>query len=512
MLLYLDMENVRFIEFGAQPSLGQYIEGAHWKDQSLIHKIKDIAITFFKVALVASAVGLIVWSITIPLVAVIIASALIAIGVGIISHSVYKLYRVDEGVVLPYPDSVTPLGSWSDNHVRVTKDGSESFEMKMRLIESAQHSIEICGIFCGGELFDQALDRIDTKMNDNEELTVRIIADDRLLTKSNHEKINRLKEEYPNFFFLEMTAEIVAVPSLRSMSNHTKFVVVDGMHCITGGTGIQDGLCVESTEEDVSVNFMEWVLGKRARDMDVVISGPLAGTMRHEFYQVLTKWKARTPDRQMYGQWDGSYQAVMGEDKSICEYHVENVPATLIVGSDEQGTENACKLAYIKMIRAAQKTIRIANMNLNRPEILEELKQAALRGVNVQVITNISHSQGPLSVHLFGYVNEVALKDLLELGAECYGYKQSATLYHKKVAVIDDQLTVIGSANFSSCLTTEDENIVVMDSEEVAKQTLQVLDEDITRSERLSPPSALKHGWNVFVRTIFHSTTDGLFQ
>ena len=133
---------------------------------------------------------------------------------------------------------------------------------------------------------------------------MKIISNDSLITISNLDKIAELQEAYPHFFFMKTDVEYTVIPTLRSIENHSKMLIVDGTHCITGGTGIQTNLSTDEADDDV-VSGKEKILGKKSRYMDVVITGPIAETICHEFYQLLAKWQNKTSIDRIYGVWNG---------------------------------------------------------------------------------------------------------------------------------------------------------------------------------------------------------------
>ena len=173
------------------------------------------------------------------------------------------------------------------------------------------------------------------------------------------------------------------------------------------------------------------------------------------------------------------------------------------MGSYEHGSKNGCLAAYIKMIQAAKDTITIANMSFCQPLIMKEIKAAVKRGVKIRIVTNISHKKSSLANVFTGSVNKGALASLVKLGISVYSYAKPYILYHKKVMVIDNQITVIGSFNISyHCADTEDEDIIVINSNKIADETLRILEEDIAASKKLKPFSRFASGVNSLIAKI----------
>ncbi|MBI2743784.1 MAG: phosphatidylserine/phosphatidylglycerophosphate/cardiolipin synthase family protein [Chlamydiales bacterium] len=507
-----------------QHGIGEHKIGHHWVDLPGVEKAWHTAKALFKILATAALAGTATFY-AVPIagvattVAFTTAGLTAALGLALLAYTFYRIYHVDQNAPIPFLDGTTPLGAWADNSVFITESSTETMEMKSRLIASAQHSIEISGSYCGGAIFDRMLIQIQEKLEQNPALQVKIIANDDLLTPSNYEKIRDLAARYPNnFFLLETKQQYLLLPSLRTISNHTKMVIVDGVRCITGGTGIQDVLSREGGDNvGQGASLPERVLGRGARDMDALVTGPAAETLRHEYYQLLAKWQSLTPERRQYGNLAAQrgYERIPANVKQASlEQHDEifqdkardrivTSPTAVITGSYEHGDAHGCRMAYQQMIRSAKKSIAIAHMCLNQPEVIRELEGAAARGIEITIITNGSATHSPLSSRFLAPANRSALERLMRFGnVKCYEYTQESTLYHKKVMVIDEQLTTMGSYNISFCAETEDEDMVVFDSAEVAEQTLRVLQEDALRSRRVGPSTTFYYYLNEFLKML----------
>ncbi len=116
---------------------------------------------------------------------------------------------------------------------QVLADSKSSNQMKLSLIEKAQKRIIFSGCYCGGEFFDQVLDAIKKRLLEQNELKVDFISSEIFLTKSNIEKINKLKQKQPTRFSALITPELAPVfiyhsNTLSCSTNHSKAMIVDG--------------------------------------------------------------------------------------------------------------------------------------------------------------------------------------------------------------------------------------------------------------------------------------------
>lgn len=482
------------IQFGRSPGIGVIQPGGHWSEQPISRRMADITALALKVFLfigvVSAAIVLGHLSfLGFPIYAIPLAMALT--GIGFIGKQLYEISQTREIPTKRHrANAYAPeLGTWSTNSVRFTESGMDSISRKQKLIRSAEKSIELSGSYCGGKVFDKTLSIIEEKLKKNKELYVRIITNDSLLTESNREKIKQLAMQFPEkFFCLITTKHLQFLPSLRTVENHTKMLIIDGNTCMTGGTGVQDMLCSEEPDYNPNASLAEKALAGGARDMDVIVKGQMSKTMQLEFYQLLFKWIKMTKPKEQFGLFNGCipdsdlYIPSEREDQDF-----EDAKATLITSSSEHGSKNPCKLAVLHLIQEAKESVFIGNMTINEPKIVEALKAALARGVRVHLITNLSHKNSPISTLFLSPPNEYYTNQLIELGAKVYCYSQEKTLYHKKVMVVDRLYTAIGSFNMSlHCSTTQDEDIVIVRSGNASSYATESLLDDRARSEEVA--------------------------
>lgn len=120
----------------------------------------------------------------------------------------------------------------------------------------------------------------------------------------------------------------------------------------------------------------------------------------------------------------------------------ENVSVKIV--STTPGVRNHVHEEYLTLIDNARKEIYIENPYLSCSEIKEHLIDAAKRGVSVHCIFPDEHSDS--IAHLYSARRKY--EEFLDAGVNVYEYKNHMT--HAKVATIDDDIAVIGSANFTN--------------------------------------------------------------
>lgn len=406
----------------------------------------------------------------------------------------------------------------SKNHVLISQDAQESTDWKMKLIRHAQQSIELSGCFCGGKIFDDCLKLIDERLHLHPKLQVRILSMSDLVTSSNRKLIQMLKAKFPTqFHYLETARRIQFFPHIQTFENHQKQLIVDEKYFVIGGSNLSDE-CNRKTneiEEIENLSFMEWLIGAGMNDMDAIVSGPLARLVRLDFYRLWAKWKtyqlfgkdsALLPseyfplDRLQSIENNQTQPAAIPEFDAYNPRVIRNVDMFFVSGGSEDFERSMCAQTFQQLFDEARQTIWIGNMVFNEERLINRLREATLRNVFVTVITN-GNREGETSIgkRALGAANRRNYSRLAKDGSAFYEYDIPAEVYHKKVAIIDAKITIIGSMNISSkSVACDDESILVMDSKEVAQAMKEILVQDIARSAevRREEIETYQKGWN----------------
>src|SRR5690606_31009591 len=94
-----------------------------------------------------------------------------------------------------------------DYSAHICQNSLESNQWKLELLSHANHNIFLCGSYCGGPIFDEALHRIEQRMDLKQQLKTFIIASDYFLTEENRDKLQYLQQKYPERFHLHIFKE-----------------------------------------------------------------------------------------------------------------------------------------------------------------------------------------------------------------------------------------------------------------------------------------------------------------
>lgn len=110
--------------------------------------------------------------------------------------------------------------------------------------------------------------------------------------------------------------------------------------------------------------------------------------------------------------------------------------------------QNKAFTHLISLIQGAKKNINISIYSFTNREIAKALKQASLRGVSINIIYDHSNNaKNPKST--IGYLSKYQnIHTCLLSGKQSKDKKYSGSM-HQKMAIIDRNILIIGSANWS---------------------------------------------------------------
>ena len=197
--------------------------------------------------------------------------------------------------------------------------------------------------------------------------------------------------------------------------NHRKMVVVDGRVGWVGGHNVGDEYLGLDPE------FSPW------RDTHVRLEGPvvmqLQAVLLSDWY-----WAAREIP---VVNW--TPQAAAGAD----------MRAMIVPSAPSQRHETA-GLLFVTALHAAKERIWLSAPYFVPDEaVMKALELAALRGVDVRIITTGKPDSLPVYLAAFHYIDQ-----LRDLGIRFYAYQPG--FLHEKVMLIDNNVATVGTANFDN--------------------------------------------------------------
>jgi cardiolipin synthase len=224
--------------------------------------------------------------------------------------------------------------------------------------------------------------------------------------------------------------------------NHVKMMIVDGDEAIIGG--------------------MNWGGHSPANhDVDVKIEGPIVDKMEHLFNK--------------------DYAASGGKDPlpvEKTEAHPEGKSLVSLATGSHEPSERQIKAALHRAIRDAKKNIRAELFFLTDWSLIGALKEAAGRGVKVELLLNPSQIGDTK-------FNEKACADLRKAGCEVKWFKpnpETGSKLHAKLGIFDDEEVILGSANWTgNGLTWNREANVDIVDKDVASYYIKMFTSDMKK-------------------------------
>ncbi|HSQ69157.1 MAG TPA: cardiolipin synthase [Steroidobacteraceae bacterium] len=197
--------------------------------------------------------------------------------------------------------------------------------------------------------------------------------------------------------------------------NHRKMAVVDGVTGWVGGHNVGDEYLGLDPE------FTPW------RDTHIRLEGPVVTELQ---VAILSDWYWATRE---IPDLDWMPKAAPDSD----------VRAMIFPSAPTQRLESA-GLLFVTALNSARKRIWLSAPYFVPDEaVLKALQLAALRGVDVRVITTGKGDSLPVYLAAFHYMYM-----LRDLGIRFYAYQPG--FLHEKVMLVDDEVSTVGTANFDN--------------------------------------------------------------
>lgn len=302
---------------------------------------------------------------------------------------------------------------YTNNDISVLSDGESSFEAIFEAIRNAKNHIHI-------EFFIFADDKISNQLRElliqkaAEGVRVRMIYDywgslaltfSRKYLKSLHDAGVYIKPFLP--------LRIRLARSRINYRNHRKIIVVDGTVAFTGGINVAD----------------RYIYGNRLgqwRDTLVRLEGAVVHGLQTLF---LTDWyfvdKKFISDKKYFPQ-----AQVFQRDNLI-----------QVVASGPDTDWQTILQGFAQAITTAKEYVYIHTPYFIPPETINSCVQmAALRGIDVRLMIPLKSDTQLTHIGTYSYLGQ-----LLEAGVKIFHY--SGGFLHSKATVIDDCISIVGSAN-----------------------------------------------------------------
>jgi len=237
--------------------------------------------------------------------------------------------------------------------------------------------------------------------------------------------------------------------------NHRKMVVVDGLVGWVGGHNVGDEYL--GLDPDLS----PW------RDTHVRLEGPVVMQLQAV----------------MVGDWYWATRELLEVNWTPTPAASGDVTAMIIPSAPTQRLETA-GLLFVTALNSARERIWLSAPYFVPDEaVMKALELAALRGVDVRIITPGKGDSLPTYLAAFHYLGQ-----LRGLGIRFYAYKPG--FLHEKVMLVDDEVATVGTANFDNrSFRLNFEVTAVIADAAFASEMEAMFERDFAHAEPIDPES-----------------------
>jgi len=235
--------------------------------------------------------------------------------------------------------------------------------------------------------------------------------------------------------------------------NHRKMVVVDGVMGWVGGHNVGDEYL------GLDRDFSPW------RDTHVRLEGPVVMQLQAV---ILSDWFWATHELPKLN-W-------------VPQAAPQGSVAALIVPSAPTQRLETAGLMFVSALHSARERIWLSAPYFVPDEaVMKALQLAALRGVDVRVITTGKGDSLAVFMAAFHYIDQ-----LRDLGIKFYAYTPG--FLHEKVALVDHDVSTIGTANFDNrSFRLNFEVTAVIVDRDFASQMETMFQQDFTHARAIDP-------------------------
>lgn len=321
----------------------------------------------------------------------------------------------DHDELLRRLEKVGSLPLMEGNAARLLIDGAETYDAILEAISEAEDYVLMqFYIFREDEIGGKVRDALVTKAREG--VAVWLLLDNYGASGLSDEFIGSMDREGVEVrYFMEIAGG--ANRYQLNFRNHRKIVVVDGKRGFLGGLNVGD----EYLGKDPKLT--PW------RDTHMEWRGPIVKCLQVPFAE---DWLWATGELLDELDWEIRPEDTAGEMAALC------------LATGPADPFETCAMGFLALIDAARDRIWIATPYfVPDDKIVTSLQMAAQRGVEVRVILPDLSDSRLVYLSSFSY-----LAELEGAGVEFYRFQKG--FLHQKVMVVDDSISVIGSANLDN--------------------------------------------------------------
>ncbi|NDV69738.1 cardiolipin synthase [Dysgonomonas sp. 25] len=344
----------------------------------------------------------------------------------LISHRMFRklskkaINRIEPKELIPPPEKYSNLISllyrmdraalYSGNKITFYSDGVSKFDALFEEIRKAEHHIHIqYYIFMDDDMGHRLANLLLEKAKQG--VTVRLMYDDVGSWNAKRKFFEELQQQgIETQAFLKVTFRFLA--SRVNYRNHRKIVVIDGKVGFMGGMNVADRYIK-------GVDYGIW------RDNHIKVEGKAVAGLQTSFII----------------DWNYSRKEFLSDDSYFPKIATQGDNLVQFVTSGPMGQYKSIHIGIIQAIYNAKDYIYIQTPYfVPTDQLMSAIQTAAMRGVDVRLM--IPRNSDTTFVHI---ATMSFIKELQEAGVSVYLFEGG--FLHSKMTVIDDSLTITGSAN-----------------------------------------------------------------
>ena len=348
--------------------------------------------------------------------------------------------EADKSATIPPLESLLRTRQWSANKVDLLVDGAQTMEAILTAIKHAQHSVLVQFYIVRDDETGALLKHLLIEKA-RQKLCVYFLYDEigsNKLSKSYVQELSAAGVRCSKFNPLQIRHRMQL-----NFRNHRKLVIVDESSCFIGGHNIGN----EYLGLDNSIG--PW------RDTHVKITGPATLAAQRSFVE---DW-----------YWAQHYVPSLNWQP----FEVDASSRVLMMASGPADNSESMSLSFVHLINQAQQRLWLTSPYFVPDlKVVGALQLAALRGVDVRIIIPRNPDNHLVALAAQSYVEELAPH-----GIQFFHYSEG--FMHQKVMLIDNNMSMIGSANMDNrSLRINFELNALIECEQTALQVHQMLTQD----------------------------------
>ena len=340
------------------------------------------------------------------------------------------------------------------NHVDLLVTGDEAFPRMMDAIASARDHIHLQSFIIGNDpIGRKVMALLAEKARSG--VQVRVMYDRFGSTIAVLTGLFFRYRRTPNLHIAGWTmARLLKRQFQINLRNHRKVLIVDGEIAFTGGINIQSEHATFGHRPPI-------------RDYHVRLRGPIVSELQYTFLR------------------DWYYLTEEDPERLLCADHFPrleksgDVPIRLINGGPASELDEICDTLFACLVSAQKSILAVTPYLVPTADIIQALRNAALRGVDVRVVVPEKNN------HLYaGWAGRAFYEELLASGVRVY--ERRPPFIHAKGLIIDDVVAMIGTANFDvrSLKLNYETNLMIYDNDFI-NRLKQVMLEEVALSSEL---------------------------